>query len=154
MSTNNTDLIELLPTMLPKAIAWAEAQSQLILAQGAPLGDQDIEDARTVGVANPQAVRIAIVPRMPLPEDADLRTLALDTGLLGPETTGLTLGHGILILRGQESRPLFTHELRHVHQYEQAGSIAAFLRAYLEQISSVGYWDAPFERDARAHELQ
>lgn len=39
------------------------------------------------------------------------------------------------------------------HQYEQAGSIAAFLPRYLQQIVTVGYNNAPFEIDARSHEL-
>lgn len=46
-----------------------------------------------------------------------------------------------------------SHELRHVHQYEQHGSIAAFLRVYLRQIVEVGYANAPLEADARAHEI-
>jgi len=44
------------------------------------------------------------------------------------------------------------HECRHVYQYEAVGSIAAFLAVYLEQIAKVGYWDAPFQQDARSHE--
>jgi len=40
-----------------------------------------------------------------------------------------------------------------VYQYEQHGSIAAFLPVYLSQVLEVGYQDAPLERDARAHEL-
>jgi hypothetical protein len=39
-----------------------------------------------------------------------------------------------------------------VHQVE-AGSLEAFLLAYLKQIADVGYDDAPYEVDARAHEL-
>ena len=147
------DHFAILPAILPKAIAWAEAQSTHILAQGTPLDAAGIEDARRVGVANPEAIRIMVLSRMPLPDDEGLRLLAGDTGLLGTGTLGLTLGHGIFILDGYASRPLLTHEFRHVHQYEQAGSIGAFLRTYLEQIFTVGYEDAPLERDARAHEL-
>lgn len=66
---------------------------------------------------------------------------------------GLTLGYSILICRGHKTRRLLSHELRHVFQYEQHGSIAAFLPVYLMQIATVGYQSAPFEQDARAHEL-
>lgn len=52
----------------------------------------------------------------------------------------------------RESVRLVTHELRHVHQYETAGSIAAFLPVYLQQILDYGYAHAPLEMDARAHE--
>jgi hypothetical protein len=49
---------------------------------------------------------------------------------------------------------LVSHECRHGDQYETQGSIAAFLPVYLLQIATVGYFDAPFEQDARAHELE
>ena len=66
---------------------------------------------------------------------------------------GLTLGHSILIRHGRMSRRLLSHECRHVFQYEQAGSIATFLPHYLRSIVQVGYWESPFEKDARDHEL-
>lgn len=45
------DLAAALPTILPMAIAWAEAQSRLVLTTGAPLTEYGISDAKTVGVA-------------------------------------------------------------------------------------------------------
>jgi len=77
---------------------------------------------------------------------------ALGTGLLGPGMVGLTLGYGVYICRGHGTVRLLSHEFRHVYQYERAGSIAAFLPVYLHQIATVGYYNAPFEIDARAHE--
>ncbi len=65
---------------------------------------------------------------------------------------GLTLGHCIYICLGHNSNRLLSHECRHVHQYEIAGSIATYLPNYLQQIVDFGYEDAPFEVDARAHE--
>lgn len=148
-----SDLAAMLPMILPKAIAWAEAQSKLIMDHGFPLTAAGIADARTVGVAMPENIRVALVPSLPLPEDYELRTIALGAGLLGPGMIGLTLGHGIFIVQGYETRRLCSHEFRHVHQYEQAGSIAAFLPEYLRQVSGFGYRDSPFEVDARRHEL-
>lgn len=148
-----SDFKAALQNVTPKAIAWAKAQSELIMVYGVPLSVQGIAEARTVGVISPERVRIAFVPSLPLPEDEDLRTIALDAGLLGPDMTGLTLGYGIFIVQGSQSRQLFTHEFRHVFQFERAGSIAAFLSVYLDQIASVGYWDSPLEVDARRHEL-
>jgi len=110
--------------------------------------------ARRVGVSQPQLVRVEMVSSLPLPEDATLRSAALEAGLLGGGMAGLTLGHSIFIRRGHKDRRLLSHELRHVHQYEQHGSIAAFLRVYLSQIVEVGYANAPLEVDARAHEIQ
>jgi hypothetical protein len=66
---------------------------------------------------------------------------------------GVTFGYGIYICDGQVSNRLISHECRHVYQYEAAGSIAAFLPIYLHQIATVGYDDAPYEIDAREHEI-
>jgi hypothetical protein len=41
-----------------------------------------------------------------------------------------------------------------VHQYEEFGSIGAFLAAYLTEIASVGYEQPPLEVDARQHERE
>jgi hypothetical protein len=66
---------------------------------------------------------------------------------------GLTLGYAVFICTGYNTNlRLLRHEFRHVHQYERAGSIAAFLPAYLGQIVQFGYHNAPLEQDARAHE--
>jgi hypothetical protein len=140
--------------IIPKAIAWAEAQRDYLMAHGLPLSGPDIADARTVGVVSPEKIRIGFVTSMPLPDDDELRSVALAEGMLGPDTAGLTLGHGIFILRGHESRRLFTHEFRHVYQYERAGSMESFLLEYLDQVFTSGYWGAPLEMDARAHELR
>ena len=141
-----------LPLLLPGAIAWAEARSRRVALTGIALTESDIAVARAVGVQRPELVRVSIVDNLPLPEDAGLRTAALQTGLLGPNMVGLTLGYSILIRRGHESVRVLSHELRHVYQYEAHGLIAGFLPIYLYQIATHGYADAPFEIDARAHE--
>lgn len=147
------DLRSALPVLIPKAIAWAEAQSENALRVGLPLTEPFLLVAQRVGVANPERIRILDVPRLPMPDDPELKQAALATGLLSPNMVGLTLGHAVLVCSGygQDIR-LLSHEFRHVYQYEQADSIAAFLPAYLQQIVSVGYNNAPFELDARAHE--
>lgn len=147
------DLAEILPSALPAAVAWAEAEAARGIAQGAPLTPAQADDARTVGVARPEQIRVVTVERMPFPETPSLAAIARDTGLLSPGTIGLTLGHAVYVLRGQDTRRLLTHEFRHVHQYEAAGSIGAFLARYLQEIAAVGYHDAPLEADARQHEF-
>ena len=151
------DLRRALPELLPAAIAWAEARAKKAAEVGSALTAPEREIARQVGVSQPARVRVEIVDELPLPEDPALRAAGLAAGLLGPGMVGLTLGHSIFIRRGnrdrRQHRRLLSHELRHVHQYEQHGSIAAFLRVYLTQIVEVGYADAPLEADARAHEI-
>lgn len=147
------DLRAALPTLLPRAIAWAQARSREVQIHGTLLTREELALARLVGVARPELIRKAAVRRLPVPEDPQLRAAAVQAGLLGPDATGLTLGYAVLVVKGCETTRLLSHEFRHVHQYEVAGSIEAFLPAYLAQIVDTGYADAPFERDAREHEL-
>jgi hypothetical protein len=146
------DLAELLPRILPRAIAWAESRSAEILAEGFSLKSSGLTLARAVGVVSPERIRIKVVDRLPLPEDEELREAALETGLLGPNMVGLTLGYGVYTCDGHLTIRLLSHECRHVYQYESAGSIAVYLPVYLGQIVTHGYEQAPFEVDARNHE--
>ncbi len=106
-----------------------------------------------MGVAGPERVRLCVVSTMPKPDHDLLVDAMKQSNFLGEGTLGLTLGHAILVLSGHEHHKwLLRHEMRHVAQYEQAGSIGGFLQAYLEQVLSVGYHDAPLEVDARRYE--
>lgn len=143
--------IELLH-LLPSVIAWAESASAQVIAAGSPLSPEALDVARRVGVREPERVRVLRVDAMPKPADPVLRRVAMATGLLGPDSRALTLGYGIQIKHTAESPAVLAHECRHVHQYEIAGSIGAFLALYLAQIVAYGYRDAPLEIDARAYE--
>jgi hypothetical protein len=141
-----------LPTLLPLAIAWAEARASDVAASGASLTEETINIARAVGVQRPNLVRIGVVQALPLPDHPALREAALQTGLLGPGMVGLTLGYSVLVCSGHMTPRLLSYEFRHVYQYESAGSISAFLPVYLQQIVEYGYDGAPFEADARSYE--
>ncbi len=148
------DLRAALPGLMPLAIDWAVEQSRQVQVHGRPLPDDLVGIAKVVGVGRPELVRVASVTRIPLPLDPDLRAAAAQAGLLGPGTIALTLGYAVLIVAGHETPRLLSHELRHVQQYETTGSIAAYLPEYLGQIVEFGYEQAPFERDAREHEIE
>ena len=142
-----------LPALLSDAIAWAEMVAADVALHGVKLDAACLVDAQTVGVHRPEHIRILIVDHMPQPPSAELQAAASQTRLLGATTVGLTLGYAVLIRRGHWSRRLVSHEFRHVFQYEQTGSIETFLPQYLTSIVYHGYWDCPFEQDARLHEL-
>ena len=143
-----------LPLLLPRASAWAETQSQVVIDAGVALKEPGLQLARRVGVAHPERIRVGVVDHLPLPHDPALRSAAIQSGMLRPDMIGLTLGYAVLVRRGHDAQPrLLSHEFRHVYQYEVAGSIAAFLPGYLQQIVMLGYANAPLEIDARAHEL-
>jgi hypothetical protein len=148
------DLKAVLPQLLPGAIAWAENESQQAAANGRRLTALECEFAKIVGVRDFDSISVSEVDQLPLPEEPALRAAALATGLIGPQMAGLTLGHTIFVIRKHLSNRLISHELRHVHQYEELGSIAKFLPLYLEQIATVGYENAPLEIDARKYEIR
>jgi len=82
-----------------------------------------------------------------------LRDVALQTGLIDPDVAGGAFGYGIYACKNQATNRLLAHECRHVFQYEVIGTIAAFLPAYLQEIVKYGYFESPFEADARQYEI-
>jgi hypothetical protein len=146
-------LAQLLPQIVPLAIEWAERVSAQAASTAPGLTDQWKLVAQRAGVRDVDRVRVAVPEQLPFPEHPLLQQAALTTGLLGPNMAGLTLGHTIFVRSGQMSVRLLSHELRHVAQYEAAGSIGGFLPGYLAQIVHFGYEDAPLEVDARSHEI-
>ena len=143
-----------LAAIAPRAIAWAQAQSEITARSGAPLTPAQVALARSVGVRHPELVRVAVVDRFPLPQEAEVKAAAMRIGLAKPSIVGLTLGHSVLVRRGFENDPrLLSHEFRHVYQYEAHGGIAGFLEQHLRDLARFGYDDSPFEVDARAHEV-
>ena len=142
-----------LPRLLPKAVEWAKEQEEHAKQLGKMLPDHLAEAARRVGVQKPESIRLMVVDRLPRPEDPELQVAADETGLLGPNMEGLTLGYAIFIVAGHETVRLISHECRHVHQYEANGGISGFLPIYLGQVVSYGYYNAPMEVDARSHEI-
>ncbi|HEU0219734.1 MAG TPA: hypothetical protein VFQ98_02875 [Gallionella sp.] len=142
------------PVLIELALSWAEKQAALILRDGMPLDAGKIDLARSAGVAHPERIRLLQVARIPLPNDPQLTRMATAMGFLRPGLAGLTLGYGIYLRHGYGTPRILSHEFRHVYQYEQAGSIAAFLPEYLRQIAQYGYANAPLEVDARTCEAQ
>ncbi len=146
------DLAAVLPKLLPQAIEWVEFRSAEILSKGKPLTAAGIIAARSVGVLDPEKIRVELVERLPLPDDQMLQDVALQTGLLGPDMAGVTFGHGIYVCTDHVTNRLLAHECRHVFQYVAAGYIASFLPVYLQQIVEFCYFECSFEVDARQYE--
>ncbi len=147
------DLKQLLPELIPQATEWVEAQADRVAQTGERLNETGLRIARQVEVSQPEKIRVEFVAEFPIPDRQPLADIAVYTGLLGPGMAGITFGHSVLIRRGHGDVRLFSHEFRHVHQYEQYGSIGAFLQDYLWQVAEVGYEEAPLEQDARDHEF-
>lgn len=116
--------VSLFHELLPRAVAWAEAQERIILdhKDSVALSAAEQAIAFRAGVQRPDAVRILAVVSVPFPDEADLRAAGQMIGLVGEHTAGLTIGHGIFLRRDHwKDAKLIAHELVHVAQYERYG---------------------------------
>ncbi|MEP6776822.1 MAG: hypothetical protein ABI944_00100 [Chthoniobacterales bacterium] len=134
--------------ILPFVCSWARKQEALILAKGNRLTDAQIADAKTVGVQEPERVRVCSVKKVPLPLFGVLRRAGEKLRIV-PDTIGIALGHGIF-LRFDYSldEELLRHELAHVAQYERLGGLRPFLGCYLLECLTSGYPLGELEEEA------
>jgi hypothetical protein len=89
------------------------------------------------------------VKEIPVPEHPMLRAAAEETDLISAFIVGVTLRYGIFIRSDcWNDRRLIFHELVHTMQFERAGGIRPFLEPYLRECITIGYPDAPLEREA------
>ena len=135
--------------VLPLASEWAKAKEKVVLNNGVPLSNSQIEDAKRVGVKHPEKIRIFKVPQIPLPKHPVLKAAAEATQLITPSTVGLTVRYGIFIHSDfSDDRCLIVHELVHTSQYEKLGGFLQFFRKYFLQLINIGYPEAPMEQEA------
>jgi hypothetical protein len=142
-----------LPHVAAKALDWADTRARQVMVAGtAPTAAQQAI-ARSVGVRDAARIRIAVVDRIELPDEALLRRAGAQAGIDRLSADGLTLGYAVVLRRGEERNPrLLRHEFRHVAQYEACGGIAPFMASHLGHLLAVGYERSPFEVDAEAYE--
>jgi Domain of unknown function (DUF4157) len=141
--------IRLLPLFVPLAAAWVRMREREILAEGVPLNEEELADARTIGVARPECVRLQSVDRIRTFEHRLLMPLALVADGFFAQAAGLTLNHAIFIRSDHwRDRRLVAHELVHVAQYERMGGIRPFLRSYFRECLVPGYPLGPLEQEA------
>ena len=76
---------------LPLASAWVLKQERFILENGVPLTDVQLADAKLVGVAKPERVRLLRVEQIPLPEHPELEEMKEAMKLTTPELPGLAV---------------------------------------------------------------
>ncbi len=148
---NRGVLLAQFPKLLPLAARWGEALERRILREGVALNDEELADARALGLRHPDRVRLLCLASVPTPDDFALRTAAAAVQFLTPTTRGLALRHGVFIRADcWRNRGLIAHELAHTEQYERLGGIEPFLRQYLTECLTMGYPAGPLEQEAIA----
>jgi hypothetical protein len=135
--------------LLPLAAEWAAEQEERVLREGVPLSEQEIADAKALGVREPQRVRLLQVDAIPAPAHPMLRAAYNAINFLTVTPRALTLQYGIYVRSDcWRDRFLIAHELAHTAQYQRFGGILPFLRGYLFQCATIGYREAPLEQEA------
>lgn len=130
-------------------VSWSEQWQAHILKHGAPLDNDQIQDAVCVGVAAPEKVRVLEVPNIPMPHQRILYSTLIKSNIFSFDACGLTLEYGIFIkIGGLPPGYWLTHELAHVAQYERLGGLAGCLPQYLEECLTHGYEINSFEQEA------
>jgi hypothetical protein len=151
LGMTKTAILSQFDRLLPLAVSWVGKQEGRMLRLGVPLNEQELRDAHTIGVAEPERVRLVQLDCVPFPTDPMLTAAATAIQFLTPATCGLTLRYGIFIRSDcWRERALVAHELVHVMQYERCGGIRPFLRQYLTECITIGYPQAPLEQEAIA----
>jgi len=151
LGMTKTAILSQFDRLLPLAVSWVGKQERRMLRIGVPLNEQELADAKTIGVAEPERVRLVQLDRVPFPTDPLLKAAATAIQFLTPKTCGLTLRYGIFVRSDcWRDRALIAHELVHVMQYERFGGILPFLRQYLTECIAIGYPEAPLEQEAIA----
>lgn len=137
--------------LAPLAYEWAKAQESLILQHGFRLGESQMEDARRVGVQDPERVRLLVVDRIPLPDDPELAEAAARAQIITTASRTVAVGHGIILRADSwQNRELLIHSLVHVAQCERSGGLETFVPQYIaNRANSAQFSVGSLEDEAR-----
>src|SRR5476651_1182861 len=89
--------ISQLEALLPLAVTWARKHQEVILANGVPLTEPELFEARRVGIKQPERVRLLSVASIPFPEHPLLQAACRATNFVPESPRGLTLCYGIYL---------------------------------------------------------
>ena len=139
--------LEQLFKVLPFAIEWAEEQERIILEKGIPLNEDLKALAALIGVEQIEKIRLLQVTNIPSPTNPILQPAA--------ELAALTTKIGVAFRYGMYvkadywlQRRLIIHELTHTLQYERLGGIGPFIKQYLMEVLTEGYFNSSLEQEA------
>ncbi len=128
-------------------LAWHEA---MIQSKGTPLAPTLRDWARGSGINDPEKVHFIFAHVIPLPAPMFLRRILDKRGFPCIHLAGLSLRNGIYLAEtSRNDGDILKHELIHTRQYQRAGSIFEFLRRYLHQCLTQGYYNCEMECEAR-----
>ena len=141
--------LESITKSIPKVCEWIEIQENNIISIGRDLTQEELEVAKIIGIKNYDIIRVYESLVVPVPSDIVLRELGKQIGLISSNTSGICFRYGIFINENVlDKKVVLEHELIHTLQYEQFGSIKAFITQYLKECIEVGYHMSDLEKEA------
>lgn len=142
---------QLFEQLSPSALKWAKAQEAFILERGSPLSERATADAIRAGVREPSRVRVLVVDRIPLPDDAELANASRRIDLISESSRAIAIGYGIVIRADRwGDRELLLHQLVHVAQSERCGGLEPYVQQYLgDRRNCPEFTLGAFEEEAR-----
>lgn len=142
---------ETFENLLPLAYQWAKAQEEFVLAEGTPLGQQHMVDARRAGVVDCERIRVLLVEKIPVPESGELAEAAQLTRIITSDTRCVGIGHAIMMrAEAWGDRELLVHNLVHIAQCERSGGLEQWVQKYLlDRRTSASFTLGLLEDEAR-----
>ena len=137
--------------LLLLACHWAKAQEEFVLKHGSQLSARHIADAALAGVKEPGRIRLLVVDRIPLPDDAKLAEVSKRIGIVTDDTRCMGFGQALIIrVDAWNDRELILHNLVHIAQCERAGGLEQWCREYLgDRTSCPRFTVGSLEEEAR-----
>jgi hypothetical protein len=137
--------------LIDLASAWAAGQEEWILANGGALDERYRDDAARAGVRDCSRVRVLIVEKIALPDDAELAEAARRHQIITDASRGVAIGYGIIIRADcWTDRELMVHQLVHVAQRERCRNTLEYIGQYLQDRRSCARFTiGRFEEEAR-----
>lgn len=134
--------------LMPLAMQHNRKMQARALEVGTPLNAEGIELARSLGVKNPEKIRIVVVDKIPKFRTADKLAEATPAFTGSATIAGITAGYGIFLAKAYEDKIwVLAHELVHVAQFERWGLEGLVRRVVTQQVALPGRL-IPVEREA------
>jgi hypothetical protein len=128
---------------------WVARQESAIQKAGRLLSPQELDDARAIGIGDPEDISVLVVDDVPVPGPRWMQDLGARFGFRPSGIAGMCLDRGIFLRKSSlGSRGILVHELVHTAQFARLGSKKAFLRNYLLECIIDGYAGASLEEEA------
>lgn len=139
----------------PLGSLWVLWQEMRLRSKGSPLTPEIQKWAVAQGVCDVSEIRLAYAKIIPLPAPMFMRRIFGKWGFPTTDIAGLALRRGIYLEEGTSlNGSVIRHELIHTRQYQEAGSVRRFLRRYLYECLTEGYYECALEREARQDSIR